>query len=429
MMKRCCFLLLTILGLTRSLEDDIPRVKLSDGQDFPLVGLGVGNLQHELLEKQIVDAMEFKYRLLDTGHASNNEHIIAAAIKKGLESAPDTEMHVVTKVWYTHLGYERTKISVRESLERLNLPNIRVHIMIHWPRCRDDIEWMDCEAEEAALPKAVKDAGPPPHLDRDHAFKESWSALEDIFLGKISLGKGLPKVESIGVSNFDLDDLKALEEGARVIPHVLQHNVWHFLYDPDLMEYLNVHKIHFQAFNVMNGILGNRHGSPNAAASLDHIVDHLSGDTEHTITTHAQVILKWLIQNKVSVIPRTSKHDHLSDMAPLVIASMSDFDEHEQGMVASAAKALILGRDFETPARVSFVNKHNSLLHFFWWNEEENKEIPVKILAPGESWDTYTGKGHRFIAYNTAKTHGRHFEVEVGQGELQEIHVTGLDEL
>ena len=424
-----CVLFLTILSLAWGLDDDIPQTTLHGGQVFPLVGMGLGNLQHDLLEKQIVDGMEMQYRLIDTGHASNNEHIIAAAIKKGFSVAPGAEMHVVTKVWYTHLGYERTKISVKESLERLNVPNVKVHLMIHWPRCRDDVSWMDCKGEEAALPAAVKKAGPAPHLNKDTAFIDSWRALEDIFLGKISLGKGLPKIESIGVSNFDINDLKALEKGARVKPHILQHNAWMFLFDPDLMAYLKENKIHFQAYNVMAGIIGSRHNSPNVVSTLDSIIDHLTGDSSHSILTHAQVILKYFVQNGVSVIPRTSKHGHLSDMAPKVIGSMSDLDDHEQGMVRGVARALIAGEDFGKPARASFVNKHNSILHFFWWSEEDAKEIPVKILAPGESWDTYTGKGHVFIAYNTAKTHGRRFTVKAEDGQTQKIHVDGLDEL
>ena len=73
---------------------------------------------------------------------------------------------------------------------------------------------------------------------------------------------------------------------------------------------------------------------------------------------------------------------------------MDDLDEHKLGMVTGAAKVLSVGGDYETPARVLFIKKANSLLNFCWRNEEENKEIPLKILAPRETWDTaFTGKG------------------------------------
>ena len=82
-------------------------------------------------------------------------------------------------------------------------------MLLHWPRCNDNISWMNCLEEEDNLPQHVKDAGPPPHLHKQTAFKESWRALEDIYLGKFpNLGtNNSTKITSIGVSNFELEDL------------------------------------------------------------------------------------------------------------------------------------------------------------------------------------------------------------------------------
>lgn len=202
-------------------EPDIPKTILRDGQSFPLVGLGVGNLQHDRIVAQVKESIRHGNRLIDTAHASQNEHLVRRGIREGLISFDSNlEIHVVTKVWYTYLGYERTKIAVREIMEELNDPNIKVHILLHWPRCRDDIPWMKCEEEEHNLPRVVKDAGPAPHLDKENAFKESWRALEDMFLGDVST-VNRAKLESIGVSNFGVEDLKALEK-SRVTPHILQ---------------------------------------------------------------------------------------------------------------------------------------------------------------------------------------------------------------
>jgi len=75
---------------------------------------------------------------------------------------------------------------------------------------------MECEKEEGNLPEYVKDAGPPPHLDKTNAWKNSWRALEDMYMEheerrindtKNSISGG-PYLESIGVSNFELEDMK-----------------------------------------------------------------------------------------------------------------------------------------------------------------------------------------------------------------------------
>ena len=69
-------------------------------------------------------------------------------------------LQVVTKIWYTHLGYGRTKLAVEEMLAGLN-GCCAVTMLIHWPRCRDDISWMHCAEEERALPQRYKDTGLP----------------------------------------------------------------------------------------------------------------------------------------------------------------------------------------------------------------------------------------------------------------------------
>lgn len=218
----------TSVSALKNGEDDTHTTLLSNGKKFPMVGLGCGNLQHDLIEDRIKESMQAdkKTVLFDTAHASKNEDIVLEGIKGGLQKSSylnkRSNVHVVTKVWYTHLGYERTKLSIKESLQSLKHQNVRVHLLIHWPRCNDDISWMNCEQEESELPERVRSVGPAPHLSKDTAFLESWRALEDIYLGNLNLGRGLPKVESIGVSNFSLEDMKALEEKQRVVPHIYQ---------------------------------------------------------------------------------------------------------------------------------------------------------------------------------------------------------------
>jgi len=109
------------------LIDDIPSVTLSNDHTFPLVGLGVGNLQANRIETMIYQGLQgdHRIRLIDTAHASRNEAQVAKGIVTGVQRFLKDEeaagrhhervqVHVVTKVWYTYLGYERTKYSVRE---------------------------------------------------------------------------------------------------------------------------------------------------------------------------------------------------------------------------------------------------------------------------------------------------------------------------
>jgi diketogulonate reductase-like aldo/keto reductase len=417
------FFLLSVLVAS---NEEFPTTTLGEKQDFPLVGIGVGNLQHELIKSQILTGIgeeTMKYRLIDTAHASHNEDLVLSGIQQALSHQQDWNIHVITKIWYTHLGYERTRISVQESLEQLKSPNIRVHILLHWPRCRDDIPWMNCEQEENDLPNFVKDAGPPPHLDKDHAFKESWKALEDIFLGDINLSDddNLPSIESIGVSNFEMQDLKDLLKDAIVVPHIMQGNVWSYIFDPHLIELCDQHGIHFQAYNVMNGINGRDDVAPNAYHSLILMAEEVSKNAE-AVFTPAQVILKFLVQNKVSIIPRTTQHGHLQENSPVALASIPTLTGSQSEKVRAAVAALLTGQDLEHP-KVTFINTKDSNIHLFW-KGPDGIEFPVRNdLLPGEKYVAATYPDHVFVLYDSSKSQRAEYRVGVYYGDSEDFRI------
>ena len=134
--------------------DDIPlTTTLSNGVVLPLAGLGVGNLQQDLVDSMIQKAMndERRIRLFDTSHAAGNDREVVKGITQGIKDLKDQndhfeknqpiQVHVVTKVWYTYLGYERTKLAINEILQEYedasNDPNVdlKITLLIHWPQC------------------------------------------------------------------------------------------------------------------------------------------------------------------------------------------------------------------------------------------------------------------------------------------------------
>ena len=441
-----------------NVEPGKATVLLSNNLEFPLMGMGVGNLQHEKIVEIIQHGRspDLGIRLIDTAHASKNEHLVnegilqsgkGGTLRGGMkESLSDgKKVHVVTKVWYTHLGYERTKLSVRESLKNLSSSGCAVHILLHWPRCRDDISWMDCAGEEERLPQYVKDVDSnPPHLSPEIAWKESWRALEDMYMNR---EKEYPALSSIGVSNFELNDLSELVSTSRVTPHIFQGNIWTLLFDPHLTNLLKEHSIHFQAYNVMNGVFSRASAVPNALFVLE-------GESAKYRCTPAQVLLAWLVHQKVSVIPRTSNIWHLKENSPSSLPRLSShFSEEtapaakfqlqnqaqqqsmqvnvkhvrEDDMVRNAVESLVRQQDLDQP-KVSFVNNHSSgeNLHVFWSNPS-GEEIPVKKdLRPGDSFQSASYTGHVFVVYDQSKEKRKEYRVDANYGEEQRFHIDEL---
>ena len=493
--------------------------RLHNNRLFPLLGIGVGNLQHELIPDIIDKAVhEYHVRLIDTAHASHNEHLIAQGlsfhspkslsnrdnnniVQQTLNNKDDdndnkdkdddddmNKIHIVTKVWYTYLGYERTKVSVQESLNALGLSSslssstltttptkqkknnknnknnhLQLHMLIHWPRCRYDIPWMDCEKEEKELPNNIQQLPQsPPHLNPDDAFIDTWKILNEYYDHGI--------LSSIGVSNFDLIDLQTIQYETNRIPHILQCNIWTILFDPDLVTYCQKHDIHLQVYNVMNGIFSqqSQNKAPNALHGLQRLAMSLEqqqkqeqdekmeetkdsdtwnntaaaggggGDDDSSIVTPPQIVLAWLMAQNISVIPRTSHHVAENVQASFLnLSSLWTNNINQQQVVMDCihkyVKALLSGHDVDPP-KATFVivdkndNKKNQnnkkkknkesndddddyndspssdvvVVDLFWKHDQTGEEIPVKeSLVPGEMFHSNTYPGHVFVATTT----------------------------
>ena len=456
-MMRFLFLLVTIIILYIDRcncdedEADNLSVKLLSGIMLPLVGMGIGNLPHENIRNVVNNQLSSGIKLIDTARASNNEKILGETIASfekahsssntrgggGVDESPDI-IHVVTKVWYTHLGYERTKISVQESLRDLQSSTsvqIYVHMLIHWPRCNDAIEWMNCEEEENNLPQYVKDAGPPPHRNKGTALFDSWKALEDIFMeheklmieSKRSKKVMTPILASIGVSNYELVDLKQLVRKAKIVPHVYQGNSWMVFHDPYMMDFLDKNNIQFQSYAVMNGVLGRRSEAPHAYHILSDISHELAAtvDSENkdAVVTEATVLLAYFVHSNVGVIPRAATPAHQEENSPQSIAAILPHltPTHIQ-QLELAIPALMKGEDIHTA--VSFTNALNRPIRIHWVNQETNEEVLVSnIINPGGVEVQRSHPGHMFVAYDPGREVRKEFKVEAQYGETQDFKV------
>lgn len=411
--------------------DDIPTGTLSNGMKIPLVGLGVGNMVLDVIPAIVSHAVlnDKKTRLIDTSSVSQNEHLVAKGIVEGADylaksGVDKMEVHVITKVWYTHLGYDRTIVAVKNSIEALKPalehPNVdlKLHVMIHWPRCYDHIPWMHCEEEESILPDEVKKIPPPPHQDKLNAWKGSWKALEALYQDENS------PVSSIGVSNFHVKELEALAELATVKPHLLEANIWSFLYDPMLVNYAHRHNIHLVAYNVLEGTLRTPFSTPfgyhhlitvcNELTKTMHAKGLLAEDKE---ISPPEVVLAWLVQHSVSVVPKTTDLEHLRENSAVVLSQIPSMTEKQVQTVAYAVEALISGDDMEEDAaiRITFHAKTKDL--YLWWRDDEDDfEMLVATIKKGEKFVEESHPGHKFKVYD---------QEDKEQGTFELFQVTG----
>ena len=159
----------------------IPTYELNDGRTLPAIGFGTYPLRGPDGVEAIRSALEVGYRLLDTAVNYENEAEVGEAIRRS--GVPREEIVVTSKIPGRHHAYDDAIRSTHESLERLGLEYLDLHL-IHWPN---------------------------PSVGR---YPEAWRALVEL------REQGL--VRSIGVSNFTAEHLERIIDETGVTPAVNQ---------------------------------------------------------------------------------------------------------------------------------------------------------------------------------------------------------------
>lgn len=162
--------------------------KLLNNIEIPMLGYGTYKTAADEEGLQMIkDAIKAGYRHIDTAQGYKNEHLVGQAIRES--GIPRNQFFVTTKVWNDNQGYDKTKESIEESLNKLNIDYIDL-LLIHWP-----------------IPQGKND-------EWKKLNQETWKAMEKYY------DAGL--IKAIGVSNFLEHHLNNLLESARIMPMVNQ---------------------------------------------------------------------------------------------------------------------------------------------------------------------------------------------------------------
>lgn len=257
-------------------------VKLNNGLEMPMVGFGVYQVSDEDTEKAVLEALKAGYRLLDTAAVYGNEAGVGRAIKAS--GIPREEIFVTTKLWIQREnGYENTKKALENSLTRLGLDYVDLYLM-HQPF--GDVH-------------------------------EQWRAMEDLYKAG--------KVRAIGVSNFHMDRLMDLITCHEIVPAVNQIET-HPFYQRDAEI----------AFHKELGIL-QQAWAPLAEGKFEIFSNPiLTQIAQKHGKSVAQVVLRWLNQRGVAIIPKSVKVERMLENREIF-----DFTLDEQDL----AQIATLNRD------------------------------------------------------------------------------------
>lgn len=268
---------------------------LNTGIQMPLVGFGTFMLSGETCKNAVATAIKSGYRMIDTAEAYGNEKEVGKGIKaSGIDRK---ELFLVTKVNFK--SYENAEQTILQSLENLQTDYIDL-LLLHWPFAN---------------------------------YYAAWRILEKLY----SDGK----IRAIGVSNFEPDQLLDLIAYNKVIPAVNQIETNLYCQRSVERSWMDKKQVAHMAYAPLGQ--GNRN-----EMFKEPVVLALA---EKYGKTPAQVLLHFLTQKGIAIIPRSTKAEHMEENFNLFDFALTA-DEMAQ-LSALDKKEPLIGRP-ETPELVEF---------------------------------------------------------------------------
>ena len=226
---------------------------------MPILGFGVFQIPDPTeCERCVIDAINTGYRLIDTAVSYMNESAVGHGIKNcGIDRK---ELFITTKLWVQDHGYDNTKKSFQQSLDRLQLDYLDLYL-IHQPY--GDIHG-------------------------------SWRAMEELYEAG--------KIKAIGVANFQMDRLMDLIAFNKIPPAINQIETHPFNQQIESQNFLTENNVQIEGWGPFaegkNNIFQNE--------VLVSIADKYNRSV-------AQIILRWLTQRGVVVIPKSVRKERMEE--------------------------------------------------------------------------------------------------------------------
>lgn len=246
-----------------------PNVTLNNGVPMPIIGFGVFQIPAEQTQQAVEQALAAGYRHLHTAASYGNEEAVARAIK--ISGVPREELFVTTKLWIqAHPGEEVVKRAFDTSLRRLGLDYLDLYL-IHQP-------FGD--------------------------YYSAWRAMQDLHTQGV--------ITAIGVSNFHGDRLVDLIERNEITPAVDQVETHAFHARFADQELMRERAVQIESWGPCAEGKNDLFSNPTLAA-----IGEAQGKSV------AQVVLRWLTQRQVVVIPKSVRPERMAE----------NFDHRDPAMV------------------------------------------------------------------------------------------------
>jgi diketogulonate reductase-like aldo/keto reductase len=276
------------------------KTVLNNGVEMPILGFGVFQIEDLAeCERSVRDAIDVGYRLIDTAASYGNEESVGNAIKASGVSR--NKLFVTTKLWIADTGYEKTKRAFERSMKRLQLDYLDLYLI---------------------------------HQPYGDVFG-SWRAMEELYREGV--------IKAIGVSNFYPDRVMDFIVHNEVAPAVDQIETHPFHQQVETQKFLKENNIQIESWGPFaegkNKIFGN---------------EVLASIAEKHGKTVAQVILRWLTQRDIVVIPKSVRKERMAENFDIFNFELT---QEDMDAIRQLDTGTSLFFDHRDPAMVKFLSE------------------------------------------------------------------------
>lgn len=285
---------------------NIQSIKLNDGRDFPMVGLGTFRaVDEEGFAKAIKAAVEAGYRHFDCAWLYKNEAIIGKALKECIAESNGSlkreDFFLCSKVWNTFHSEAQVEVALNETLKDLQVDYVDLYL-IHWP-----MGFKDGSTE--AFPKNENGKT----IYSDVNYLETYRALEKL----VKAGK----IKSIGVSNFNIQQLQDVLDNCEIKPVNNQVELNPYLQSDELVEFCKKNNVVVSCY----GPIGCGQ-SETSRADLPTVLEHetIVKIAKKHKKSPAQVCIRWSVQRGLVPLPKSVTPSRIAQNAEVFDFVLTD---------------------------------------------------------------------------------------------------------
>lgn len=246
-------------------------VKLNNGYEIPLNGIGTYSLLNDVCYNSILYALQNGVRLIDTAYIYNNEEEVGKAVRDSKINRKD--IFIITKLYPNQ--YNNAEKAINDALKKLNVEYIDM-MLLHHPG-NNDVE------AYKAIEKAIKEG----------------------------------KIRSVGLSNWYIKELKEFLPKINIMPALVQNEIHPYYQDTEVIEYIQSLGMAVQGWYPLGG-RGHQRELLN-----DKVLKDIAAKYNKSV---AQIILRWNLQRGVIVIPGSSNREHIIENTEIYDFELSDDD-------------------------------------------------------------------------------------------------------